>query len=60
MSDTYDAGLLASGGGGNIEWWHDYIRMLLRQSHEFYTRQIENIENELKGYERIRGIENAF
>lgn len=37
---AFDAGLLGDGGGGNVEWWQDYIRSLLGQAHEFYASQI--------------------
>jgi hypothetical protein len=39
--DAYDAGLLGDGGGGNVDWWQDYIRSLLNDAHEFYTAQVE-------------------
>ena len=38
--DTYDAGLLGDGGGGDVGWWHDYIRAELERAHEFYASQI--------------------
>lgn len=37
--DCYDAGLLGDGGGGNVEWWQDYIRAELCRAHEFYAAQ---------------------
>jgi hypothetical protein len=36
---TYDAGLLGEGGGGDVSWWHDYIRAELERAHEFYADQ---------------------
>lgn len=35
----YDAGLLGDGGGGNVDWWQDYLRCELARAHEFYTDQ---------------------
>ena len=26
LPDDYDSGLLNDYGGGNVEWWQDYIR----------------------------------
>jgi len=37
--DCYDAGLLGDFGGGNVEWWQDYIRSELARAHEFYVSQ---------------------
>lgn len=37
--DCYDAGLLNDFGGGNVEWWQDYIRAELARAHDFYQSQ---------------------
>ena len=37
--DCYDAGLLGDFGGGNVEWWQDYIRAELARAHDFYASQ---------------------
>ena len=39
VPDAYDAGLLSDYGGGNIEWWQDYIRAELERAHEHYVVQ---------------------
>ena len=39
---AYDAGLLSDFGGGNVEWWQDYIRAELERAHEFYQSQIDS------------------
>lgn len=36
----YDAGILNDWGGGNVEWWQDYIRSELSRAYEFYQSQI--------------------
>lgn len=33
----YDAGLLGDGGGGDVDWWQDYLRAELARAHEFYA-----------------------
>lgn len=38
--DAYDAGLLNDFGGGNVEWWQDYIRAELERAHDFYLSQV--------------------
>ena len=39
--DCYDAGILNDFGGGNVEWWQDYIRAELGHAHDFYQSQID-------------------
>jgi len=36
MAQRYDAGLLNDYGGGNVEWWQDYIRAELARCTEYY------------------------
>jgi hypothetical protein len=36
----YDAGLLSDYGGGNVEWWQDYIRYELGCAYEHYKEQL--------------------
>jgi hypothetical protein len=38
--EEYDAGLLNDFGGGNVEWWWDYIRAELGRAYEHYQSQI--------------------
>lgn len=38
--DQYDAGLLNDFGGGNVEWWQDYIRAELGRAYEHYQSQM--------------------
>ena len=37
----YDAGLLNDFGGGNVEWWQDYIRAELGRAFEHYQSQVQ-------------------
>ncbi|HDS1537411.1 TPA: Lar family restriction alleviation protein [Stenotrophomonas maltophilia] len=39
--DRYDAGLLGDGGGGDVNWWQDYLRAELDRAHEFYQDQAD-------------------
>jgi hypothetical protein len=38
--DYYDAGLLGDYGGGNVDWWQNYMRDELKRAHEFYQSQV--------------------
>jgi hypothetical protein len=38
--DEYDAGLLNDYGGGNVEWWQDYIHYELGCAYEHYKEQL--------------------
>jgi hypothetical protein len=42
--ETYDAGLLGDGGGGDVDWWQDYIRQLIEDAHLHYKHQIEGFD----------------
>jgi hypothetical protein len=42
MSD-YDAGLLSDWGGGNVEWWQDYVRAEIARANDFWRSQVEAI-----------------
>jgi len=42
--DEYDAGLLNDFGGGNVSWWHRYIRAELERAYEHYQSQIEALQ----------------
>jgi hypothetical protein len=44
----YDAGLLNDYGGGNVEWWQDYIRAELGRAEEFYEQQFDSLQSALK------------
>ena len=34
--EAYDPGLLNGFGGGDVEWWHNYIRSLLVRADHYY------------------------
>ena len=38
--DAYDAGLLSGFGGGDVDWWQDYLRAELGRAHEHYQAQV--------------------
>ena len=52
----YDPGLLNDFGGGNVQWWHDYIRAELGRSEEFYQSAIAEKDREI---ERLKAELNA-
>lgn len=42
--DAYNAGLLNDFGGGDVQWWHTYIRTELARAHDFYVDQFTEIK----------------
>lgn len=44
--ERYDAGNINSFGGGDVEWWQNYIRSELERAHDFYAQQAENIRQQ--------------
>lgn len=36
----YDAGLLGDFGGGNVDWWQNYIRAEIERANEYWREAI--------------------
>lgn len=51
----YDAGLLNDYGGGNVEWWQNYIRQLLESAHDFYQKEHDYMSFEERMEDRSEG-----
>jgi hypothetical protein len=43
--EDYDAGLLNDFGGGNVEWWHDYLRAEIGRANDFWREQIHGLRS---------------
>ena len=56
MSDDYDAGLLSDYGGGNVGWWHDYIRAEIERANDHWRLQQDDAIRaaRIEGYEIAR------
>ena len=39
----YDSGVLNDYGGGNTQWWQDYIRVEINRCNEYWSEQIRNV-----------------
>jgi len=37
----YDSGLLNDWGGGNVQWWQDYIRAEVGRCNDYWRSRIE-------------------
>lgn len=46
--DRYDMGLMNDYGGGNVEWWHDYLRSAVDSANDNADEQYEHLRTELK------------
>ena len=42
----YDPGLLNDYGGGNVDWWFDYIRAEINRCNEYWREQFDHAENQ--------------
>jgi len=47
MVERYDAGLINDFGGGNVEWWQDYIRAEIERANDFHADRIAALEAQL-------------
>lgn len=45
--DEYDVGLLNDWGGGNVAWWHDYLRYEIARANSHWVQQTESLRAEL-------------
>lgn len=43
----YDAGLLNDYGGGNVGWWHDYIRHEIERCNDFHEQSYTEAQAEI-------------
>jgi len=41
----YDAGLLNDFGGGNVEWWQDYLRAEIGRANDFWRDQVSALRS---------------
>jgi len=39
----YDCGLMNDCGGGQVSWWHDYIRYEINRCNEHWREEINSI-----------------
>lgn len=53
---VYDAGLFSISGGGNVDWWLDYLRTELGRAREFYDDQYEQLR---AAYARLQNERDA-
>jgi len=56
----YDAGLLNDFGGGNVEWWQDYIRAEIGRANNFWREQVSalaSLSQPAKGDDPYRNSE---
>jgi hypothetical protein len=47
--DEYDAGIFSCAGGGDVAWWHDYIRAELGHAYEHYQSQMTPLTKQEQG-----------
>lgn len=52
MVKRYDAGLLSDYGGGNVEWWQDYLRAEIERCNDHYEAEIAAQEAELASLQK--------
>lgn len=57
----YDPGLLNDNGGGNVSWWHDYIRNEVSRCNEYWKNHVEAVkERSMSISERTKKLHKMF
>jgi len=46
--EDYDCGLINDYGGGNVEWWRDYIKAEVTRANEWWRNQVIDGEQALE------------
>lgn len=57
--NEYNAGLLNDWGGGNVDWWHDYLRYEVANANSHWIEQVENLRAERDAAELMSLALNA-
>jgi len=42
LPSDYDIGLIGDYGGGNVEWWQDYLREEVARCNNYWVSQLQN------------------
>lgn len=42
LPSDYDIGLISDYGGGNVEWWQDYLREEVARCNNYWVSQLQN------------------
>ena len=42
LPSNYDIGLIGDYGGGNVEWWQDYLREEVARCNNYWVSQLQN------------------
>jgi hypothetical protein len=48
MVKRYDAGLLSDYGGGNVEWWQDYLRAEIERCNDHWEAEYDDLEEKIR------------
>jgi hypothetical protein len=51
MVKRYDAGLLSDYGGGNVEWWQDYLRAEIERCNDHWEADYAALEAKVRRLE---------
>jgi len=57
MVKRYDAGLLSDYGGGNVEWWQDYLRAEIERCNDHWEADYAALETKVR---RLEGENEGF
>jgi len=58
MFQPYDSGLLGSYGGGDVNWWHDYLRAEIGRCNDFHRNTCDKLSEIIaEKHDKITALE---
>ena len=60
MACDYDAGLVNDYGGGNVDWWWDYMRAEIGRCNDYHRADVTRQRDEARAEGFAAGLEAAI
>ena len=58
--ERYDCGLINDYGGGDVQWWQDYIRAEIERCNDHWEAQLKEKDEEIQGLREGRENQELY